>query len=103
MQKNTKVILSAFCVLTLHACATGPERPDMPVAGPFEKADANQDLFIDYDEFKNYVSYKASPDPVERAQVKEEAKKGYLAHQKRFLMLDQNNDGKLSYIELGGG
>lgn len=89
-------------VLTLAACA-GPQRPDVPVAGPFEKADADGDMFIDYKEFKNYVAYKASPYPYEREQVKREAEKGYLAHQKRFLSLDANNDGKLSYLELGGG
>lgn len=102
MKKILKTITVLSIVAGLAACA-GPRRPDVPVVSPFERADANKDYFIDYTEFKNYVAYKASPDPFEREQVKEEAKKGYLAHQKRFLMLDQNNDGKLSFHELGGG
>ena len=98
--KNIALISIVAC---LAACATGRQHPDVPVAGSFERADANKDYFIDYAEFKNYVAYKASPFPHEREQVKEEARKGYLAHQKRFLALDVNNDGKLSFHELGGG
>lgn len=88
-------------LLFLAACA-GP-RSGASTTDAFEEADANRDAFIDYAEFKNYMAYKAAPHPEERAIVKEEARNGYLAHQKRFLALDVNNDGKLSSHELGGG
>lgn len=100
MMKHVVVIVLLASTF-LYSCA-GP-RTSATATDTFEKADANRDAFIDYAEFKNYMTYKAAPHPDERAIVKEEARNGYLAHQKRFLALDVNNDGKLSSHELGGG
>lgn len=97
----TALVLSASL---LHACAGGSQSHiTPPVAGPFQRADIDQDLHLNYDEFKNYMAYKASPYPEERAQLALEAAQGNLPMHKRFLALDVNNDGRISYLELGGG
>ena len=94
--------LSVFLVLALVSCAS-PQGIKPPVAGPFERADADKNLMLEYGEFRNYMAYKASPYPEEQAQLAREAAAGNSVMHKRFLMLDQNNDGKISYLELGGG
>ncbi len=88
--------------LALASCAS-PQGTKPPVAGPFERADADRNMELDYGEFRNYMAYKASPYPEEQAQLAREAAMGNGPMHKRFLMLDQNNDGAISYLELGGG
>lgn len=96
----TLALISSVAVLA--SCASEPKRDAVIKGSPFERADVNADTFIDYKEYKNYLFYKTEPNTAERDQLRREVEDGYIAHHKRFLMLDTNNDGKLSLIELGG-
>lgn len=96
-------LIALTAVIVLAGCASPGYKPVPPVAGTFERADVNKDLFLDYAEFNNYMLYKAAPYPEEAVQLKADKARGNGMMHKRFLMLDINNDGKLSYLEVGGG
>jgi hypothetical protein len=58
---STALILS---VIGLASCTTAPKRDGVIKNSPFERADANADMFIDYKEYKNYLFYKAEANSV---------------------------------------
>lgn len=101
--KSFLSIALMLSVLALASCASAPKRDGVIEGSPFERADANADMFIDYKEYKNYLFYKAGSDSAERERLRQDAVNGSVSFHKSFLMLDVNNDGKLSLMELGGG
>lgn len=101
--KSFLSIALILSVVALASCSTAPKRDGVIKGSPFERADANADMSIDYKEYKNYLFYKAESNTVERERLRQDAANGSVSFHKSFLVLDTNNDGKLSLTELGGG
>ena len=97
----TRHIIPLMALLTVAACGSSAPEVKPRTVSPYQTVDTGPSLT--YQEYREYSDVKAERlGGEEYAQRRAERADGNSALHKRFLVLDRNHDGKLSYAELGG-